>query len=104
MARIVQADPKNEAVRFDLTYLLREAGQLPEALAHLRYLMATNPSSAAYYEAYLATAYLAGKYYQVLTTKAPEETAEVSSKGLAAYELEAFRGQGLGAGGKAFTL
>ncbi len=91
MARIVQADPKNEAVRFDLTYLLREAGQLPEALAHLRYLMAANPSSAAYYEAYLATAYLAGKYYQVLTAKAPEETAEVSFwKGLAAYELEAF--------------
>ncbi|NLY90228.1 MAG: SpoIID/LytB domain-containing protein [Firmicutes bacterium] len=91
LTRIVQAEPKNDTVRFDLTYLLREAGRFSEALTHLRYLMAADPSAMAYHEAYLVTAYLAGKYYQVLTAKVPEETAEISFwKGLAAYELEVY--------------
>jgi len=88
LTRIVEAEPENETARFDLTYLLREAGRLSEASSHLRYLLAVNPASTSYYEAYLATAYLAGKYYQVLAVKGTAETAETSFwKGLAAYEL-----------------
>ena len=89
LTKLVRAKPEDERMRLDLIYLLREAGQFKEALSYLRPLVAANPSSTAYYDAYLTTAFLAGEYYRVLTANGPEEKAEAFFwKGLAAYELK----------------
>ncbi|HHT49540.1 MAG TPA: SpoIID/LytB domain-containing protein [Firmicutes bacterium] len=91
LTKLVRAKPEDERMRLDLIYLLREAGQFKEALSYLRPLVAANPSSTAYYDAYLTTAFLAGEYYRVLTANGPEEKAEAFFwKGLAAYELKVF--------------
>lgn len=88
MATVVRANPADEGIRFDLTYLLREAGRFDEAISHLTHLVNTNPNQTAYWNALLATTYLAGNYYQVLAIKPPEASAESAFwKGLAAYEL-----------------
>lgn len=88
MATIVRNNPANDRIRFDFTYLLREAGQLREAIYHLTHLVNTNPHQAAYRNALLATSYLAGNYYRVLSLKGPEDSAEAAFwKGLAAYDL-----------------
>ncbi|NLW55467.1 MAG: SpoIID/LytB domain-containing protein [Firmicutes bacterium] len=88
ISALVQDNPANEDIRFDLTYLLREAGRFSEALKHLTHLINSNPDQPAYRNAFLATAYLAGDYYRVLATKGPEDSVEASFwKGLCAYEL-----------------
>ena len=88
MATIVRNNPANDRIRFDFTYLLREAGRLREAIYHLTHLVNTNPHQAAYRNALLATSYLAGNYYRVLSLKGPEDSAEAAFwKGLAAYDL-----------------
>ncbi|NLM36882.1 MAG: tetratricopeptide repeat protein, partial [Firmicutes bacterium] len=88
MATLVRDNPADKEIRFDLTYLLREAGRFPEAISHLSHLVKTHPNQTAYWHALLATTYLAGDYYRVLALKTPEASAETSFwKGLAAYEL-----------------
>jgi SpoIID/LytB domain protein len=91
LAMAVRDNPSDNESRFNLIYLLREAGRFSEALEHLTYLIASSPSNPTYLQALLETTYLAGDYYRVLALKSPDESVEASFwKGLAAYDLEAY--------------
>ncbi len=87
---LVKVDPHNENNRINLVRLLREAGELEEALEHLRYLLEHNPDPI-YQSAYLKTSYLAGQSSIIPPTEQQKETAEdLLWKGLVCYDLKEY--------------
>jgi SpoIID/LytB domain protein len=88
LRNLVKAEPNNENNRINLVRLLREAGELEEALEHLSYLLEHNPNPS-YQSAYLTTAYLSGQANIISLSKQQEETAEDCLwKGLTWYDLK----------------
>ncbi|NLW56664.1 MAG: SpoIID/LytB domain-containing protein [Firmicutes bacterium] len=90
LENLVRAYPRQEKIRFNLVYLLREAGRFSEALEHLTYLRKINPVEEQYQQAYLTTTYLAGRAAEVLKLEG-DKTEDLFWKGLAAYDLQDYK-------------
>ena len=88
MATIVRNNPANDRIRFDFTYLLREAGRLREAIYHL-HPPGEHQSTPSGIPQRLTGHLLFGRsLLPVLILKSPEDSAEAAFwKGLAAYDL-----------------
>jgi stage II sporulation protein D len=88
-SQLVNNEPRNEKARFDLTRILRERGQYPSAINHLKILLQQEPDDPNYRLALLETTYMAGEFSETLRLANTKGLTpdEFYWKGLALAEL-----------------